>query len=269
MSSPSANAVFSLGGSSYNQASVTLQANSACSGTVNWTLNYSYTSRQPATYTGSSSTSGTVGQGLNYTTPVGLSGQVTAQAKATLGGQNLTTSVTFYVLGTTIPPSTITSRLLSLYSGGATPTLLKGIACYESSYEQFVQAYMNGGTGLWPNGNNSGTLDAYVGLMMVPNGMAPGFDWYTNTSNGLSIFQSKYSTVQTYVSNLRSQYSGLPNLSGSQYEDNQLILYGGWWTGNSSYYWVPNSTYTGWVTNTSAPGYNYVNTVRNDINVCG
>ncbi len=269
ISTPTTGAVYNLGGSNYNQATVPLNASSASSGTANWTLNYTYTSRQPATYTGSSSTSSTIGQTSNYATPVGEGGQVTAQASATLGGQNFNSSVTFYVLGTSIPNATISSRLLSLYSNGATPSLLKGVACYESSYQQFVQRYLMGGTGLWPNGNNSGTQDVYVGLMQVPNGMAPGFDWYTNTSNGLSTFQGKYTTVQGYVSGLRSQHSGLPDLSGSQYEDNQLMLYGGWWVNNSSYYWVPNSTYTGWVVNTSSPGYNYVNTVRNDISVCG
>lgn len=101
--------------------------------------------------------------------------------------------MTFYVLGTSIPPATITSRLLSLYSSGSTPGLLKGIACSESSYHQFVMALMMGGTGYWPNGNQAtwnpdGTQkyppDAQVGLMQVPNGMPPAFDWYTNTSGG-------------------------------------------------------------------------------------
>jgi hypothetical protein len=183
-------------------------------------------------------------------------------------------TVTFYVLGTTIPNATISSRLLSLYSSGAAPTLLKGIACYESSYMQFAQAVMMGGIGYWPNGNNTGTQDKYVGLMMVPNGMTssggPAFDWYTNTSSGLNVFQGKLSTVQSYVSGLRSQYSTLPDLTASQYENNQLILYGGWLqNNNANYYWVPNSAYTAWIINTSSPGYNYVQSVRNDISVCG
>jgi hypothetical protein len=270
ISSPANGQVFSLGGANYNSATIPLEATSACSGTANWTLNYTYTSRQPATYTGSSSTSSTIGQTSNYSTPVGLGGQVAAQASATLAGQNFNSSVTFYVLGTTIPNTTITNQLLSLYSTGATPTLLKGVACQESSYQQFVQASMMGGIiGLWPNGNNPGTLDKFVGLMMAPNSMPDAFNWLTDTSDGATIFQGKLSTVQSYVSGLQGQYPALPNLGGSQYEDNQLILYGGWWVNNSSYYWVPNPTYTGWVANTNSPGYNYVNTVRNDINVCG
>lgn len=76
--------------------------------------------------------------------------------------------------------------------------------------------------------------------------------------------------MQAYVSGLRNQHSGLPDLTGSRYESNQLILYGGWWLGsNANYYWVPNATYTGWVSNAGAPGYNCVNGVRNAINMCG
>jgi hypothetical protein len=67
--------------------------------------------------------------------------------------------------------------------------------------------------------------------------------------------------VQSYVSGLQAQHSGLPNLSGSQYEDNQLVLYGGY--GSGAYIWVPNSNFTGW-TDAAAAGnggtlaYNYV-----------
>ncbi len=183
--------------------------------------------------------------------------------------ENFTHSVTFYVLGAAIPNATISNRLVSLYASGATPGLPKGMACRESSYHQFVQAYMMGATGLWPNGSNLGTLDQFVGLMQVPNNMSSAFDWYTNTSTGLSIFGSKLAAVQSYVSGLRAQHSSLPNLTGSQYEDNQLIRYCGWWSGDSTYYWIPNAAFTGWVANPNSPGYSYVNDVRNKINSCG
>ena len=57
ITNPVASQVFSMGGATYNSATVPLTTSSTCSGTANWTLSYSYTSRQPATYTGSSSTS--------------------------------------------------------------------------------------------------------------------------------------------------------------------------------------------------------------------
>jgi hypothetical protein len=92
--------------------------------------------------------------------------------------------------------------------------------------------------------------------MQVPNGMAPGFDWYTDTSTGASTFTGKYSTVQSYVSGLQAQHKSLPNLSATQYEDNELVLYGGF--GSSSYIWVPNTTYTGWSEVTVTNAYNYI-----------
>ncbi|MGA2629125.1 MAG: hypothetical protein ABSG54_02830 [Terriglobia bacterium] len=268
IASPSSGAIINLGGANYNQATVPLQATSACSGTANWTLNYTYTSRQPATYTGSSTTSNTIGQTLNYSTPVGRGGQVTAQAQATLAGQTFTRSVTFYVLGTTIPNTTITNRLVSLYTTGATPHLLTGIAMDESAYQQFVQAYMMGGTGLWPNGTNSDPnlsvpLDAFVGLMQVPNAMNTAFDWVTNTSTGSGIFNQKLGSANNYVSSLQSQYPQLPGLTGVQLENEALVYYGGFATGTHYYY--PNSTGTAWVTTTTSRVLNYVGTIRNDM----
>ena len=262
ISSPANGQVFSLGGSNYNSATIPLEATSACSATANWTLLFDYTNTGGAAYTDTEVTSSTIGQTSNYSTPVGDGGELFLTASALLSGQHFTVNYTVYVDGTVIPPGTITSRLVGLYSG-VTTGLLTGIAWVESSYQQFVSRslYQVPG-GLWPYETATG---AYVGLMQVPNSRLNAFDWMTNTSQGLSIFNSKYSTVQTYVSNLQSQHSGLPNLSGSQYEDNQLILYGGWWTSNSSYYWVPNSTYAAWVQNTSSPGYSYVNNVRNNI----
>ncbi len=277
ISSPTSGQVFSMGGGNYNQATVSLEATSACTGTANWTLNFTYTSRLPATFTGSTTTSTTINQSTNYTTPVGEGGQVTAQAQATLAGQSFTKSITFYVLGAAIPYSTITSRLYSLYTTGATPHLLTGIAEVESSYHQFVQAYMMGATGDWPNGDNAASLlDAYVGLMMVPNGMTQGFDWITDTSatdqrGGAYIFNQKLSTASTCMGVEQQSYPSLPLLSGSQLEENALVFYSGnSGTGTCSQvsphlYWVPASDGTSWVENSSSPEYTYVNNVENSI----
>jgi hypothetical protein len=266
ISSPTSGAIYNLGGSNYNQATVPLQANSACSGTANWTLNYTYTDLQPATYTGTSSTSGTIGQTNNYTTPVGLGGKVVAQAQATLGGQQYNASVTFWVLGTPIPNATITSRLLSLYSG-TTSGLLTGIAEDESSYRQFSGSETRMGiTGYWPMGNSangSTPADSYVGLMQVPNGMAAGFDWYTNTSNGASIFQSKLGSASSYSSSEIIIYPNLPALAGTQLESEALVYYGGFATGTHYYY--PNSAGTAWVATTNNAVLGYVSTVYGDI----
>ncbi len=81
ITNPVASQVFSMGGATYNSATVPLTTSSTCSGTANWTLSYSYTSRQPATYTGSSSTSSSIGQTANYPTPVALGGQIYGASK--------------------------------------------------------------------------------------------------------------------------------------------------------------------------------------------
>ena len=64
------------------------------------------------------------------------------------------------------------------------------------------------------------------------------------------------STVQSYVSAQQKGNPNLPNLTPTQYEDNQLVLYGGF--GAANYIWVPNSSYTGWTEVTTGNAYNYV-----------
>ena len=260
ISSPPSGQVYNMGGSNYDQATVPLQAASACSGSANWTLNFKYTTANGSSYTGSATTSTTIGQSTNYTTPVGLGGQVNAQVQATLAGQSFTQSVTFYVLGTQIPNSTIGIQLYYLYSSGATQGLLTGIAMHESGYAQFHNYAEMGLTGLWPYGNQvtgpGASLDSYVGLMQVPNGMADGFNWYKDTQDGYSTLEGKVGTVQNWVSGLRNQYPNLPDLSPTQYEDNELVLYAG--DGQADYVWAPNSSDTGWAEITTTAGYLYV-----------
>jgi len=86
-----------------------------------------------------------------------------------------------------------------LYSGGATPGLLTGVAERESSYYQFISRSLYGvPNGLWPNENaaNSKTpAGLYVGLMQVPNGMVDAFDYLTNTYQGWYIFNGNLSVA--------------------------------------------------------------------------
>jgi hypothetical protein len=175
-------------------------------------------------------------------------------------------SVTFYVLGTQIPNATITSRLVGLYSG-TTSGLLTGIAEDESSYRQFSGSETRMGiTGYWPLGNGAtqGTpADSYVGLMQVPNGMASGFDWYTNTSGGASIFQSKLTSANNYSSSQQKTYPNLPALAGVQLENEALVYYGGFASG--THYYTPNSTGTAWVATTNTNVTTYVSSVRGGI----
>jgi hypothetical protein len=263
ISSPSSNQVYNMGGSNYNQATVSLNATSSCSGTANWTLNFKYTTQNGSSYTGSATTSSTIGQSANYITPVAKGGQVNAQVQATLAGHSFTQSVTFYVLGTAIPDPTITSRLIGLYSG-TTPHLLTGIAKAESSYKQFNDETEMAFFGKWPYGNAANQYtpaDSYVGLMQVPNGMVNGFDWLTNTTAGENVFQGSLTSATNYVSNQQSLHPQLPGLSGQELEKEALSFYGGF----STRYHLVNSSGNGWVTTTRSDLLTYVANVFNDI----
>jgi len=264
IANPANGQVFDLTAGNYNQTTMPLTASSACPGTANWTLNFSYTSQASATYTSSSSTSSATGQTSNYQPPAGNGGQINLTANATLAGHSFTANSLAYVDGTAIPNATITSRLVSLYSSGATPHLLTGIAVVESNYRQFSPRSLYTVYGPWPLESPSPALGLYVGLMQVPNGMPSAFEWLTNTSSGASIFNGKNSIVQSYVSAQRNGHPSLPDLSATQYEDNQLVLYNGLPV-PSNYVWQPNSNFTAWTQVSGTGGYNYVQSVRNGI----
>jgi hypothetical protein len=262
---PTQSTLYHLGGTNYNRATVPLTATSACSGTANWTFNYSYTSQRPTTYTSSSTTSSTLGQTSNYQTPVKNGGQVSLEARATLLGQSFTVTRTVYIDGVAIPDATITNRLVALYTSGATPRLLTGIASKESSYRQFAVRTLYGVSGRWPieNAANQYTpAGSYVGLMQVPNGMVNAFDWLTNTQQGAYIFQTKLTDAGNYVANLRSQYPQLPALNGVELENEALSRYGGFI--NDRYYTV-NGSGNGWVITTRQDLLNYVQFIRNNM----
>jgi hypothetical protein len=266
ITSPAEGQVFDLAGTNYNSATLPLAAQSACSGSANWTFNFSYTSARNITYTGTGSTSTPLNpignyQTTNYQTPVGKGGQINSTAQATLAGHSVSKNRVMYVDGTQIPDTTIFSRLASLYSG-ATPLLLKGICFQESSFKQFVlRSLYQVSNGRWPyeNAANEATpAGTYVGLMQVPNGMANAFDWLTNTSQGAIIFQNHLGDANNYVSGLRSQYPQLPALNDVQLENETLSYYGGFAT---RYYGV-NADHTGWVVTTRQALLDYVDTIR-------
>jgi len=264
ISSPTSGQVIDLGGTNYNSATIILEAASACSGTVNWTLLFNYTNTGGATYSDTQATSNTIGQTLNYNTQLGDAGQVYLTAKAELYGQTFQVNNTIYVDGASIPKATITSRLDGLYSG-ATPGLLTGIAMTESSYYQFIsRSLYQVPNGVWPNENAPNQFTpagAYVGLMQVPNGLLPAFDWITNTSTGAIVFQSKLADANNYVASEQSQYPQLPSLSGQELEKEALSFYGGF----SSRYHLVNSTGTGWDTTTRTDLLTYVQNVFNNV----
>ena len=182
-------------------------------------------------------------------------------ATATLGGHSFSASRTAYIDGVAIPDATITDRLVTLYSSGATPHLLTGIAFQESSYRQFEQKTLYGISGRWPIESPSPALGQYVGMMQVPNGMSNAFDWLTNTSQGANIFQGKLTDASNYVAGLRSQYPQLPALSGVELENEALSRYGGF----LDRYYTVNASGNGWVTTTREALLDYVSTIRGNM----
>jgi hypothetical protein len=264
--SPANGQVFDLGGATYNQATIPLNATSACSGSVSWAFNWSYTLiNGGAVFTSSSSTSTTAQQNIqqntNYTAPPGNGGMASVSVSATLGGVPLAQFLAAYVDGTTIPNAAIVSGLTRLYSGGATPTLLVGIAFSESSCSQFTSAYNRTYQvlGAWPLESASG---AYVGMMQVQSiSEATLFDWTANAQAGYGIFQAWLAPATSYSQQEHAQYPQLPLLSAAQLEDDALWLYAGF--GGSGHYYLPNSSGTGWVvTSASQSGVSYVAKVR-------
>lgn len=293
---------FSIGGD-YLTASIPLEVtesthNAACAGKVTWSVQFNY--HPPRGYPSSKSGTlfpgcGTVNKTLTFQTPTGVGGQGTVRATIQAGNQVVTPpAATIYVDGTSIPTSLITNQLYSLYSGGATPGLMTGIAMTESTYYHFTQptAYcynppsqtysytgnklLFGLAGSWPNAACSDG-GSHVGLMMVPTTMTDAYNWQTNAQDGVNLFvHDKLGTAGRYEAKFYSCYPNLPQLTLAQSELDALVFYGpaSYTVGafSCSYapgagaYWIPNANETGWVVNSNNAGaISYVKTVNKNI----
>jgi hypothetical protein len=243
---------------------------------VNWTLHLDY------------STSGGLGgysiSLSGFSTPSGTSldqtftaegGQITAMASATVGTSTMTAMpVAFTVTGAAVPNSLITSQLVSLYSTGATPHLLTGIAMVESSYRQFGDNTLYGQEALWPlepgDPDDGGT---HIGLMMVPitSGLADAWSWKANAAAGLSVFQQKLAIAMSRAQQMMTGKPGLRTLTSLEIENMAIFLYRGPSGAGSlsKQYYIPVRTGGGWnwALNPKANpvGVAYVQMVRNDI----
>jgi len=95
--------------------------------------------------------------------------------------------------------------------------------------------------------------------------MIDAFNWVVNTKDGSNLFQQKMSYVHSWVSGQRSGHSGLPDLTGIQYENDALVWYGPYAT-ELQHHYIPNSLYNGWVNNPNcANGQSYANAVRKSV----
>ncbi len=244
---------------SYNQASLTLNAQSNCTGTATWSFSWSYQAISDGTiYVGSpSSTSQTINQPVTYLTPVGVGGQSSTNVYASFGAS---VNLVEYVAGSTIPNATVVGKMTSLY-GGATPNLLVGIAFVESSCMQFTfrshPAYVV--EDYWPLEGGGGN---YVGLMQVPPSQSTLFDWTSNAASGSSVYGQKLTAAASYSNQQTGANPTLPALTPTQQEDEALWQYAGYLS--SGHYYLPNAGATGWVvTSANANGVAYVQNVRN------
>jgi hypothetical protein len=229
---------------------------------ADYTLDQDYTSTDPIPFVANSSDTtmqmnwnnvlayqtsggkGGISSSLPFTTSPGMiqpevytniGGQVTSTV--TQGSQNQ--KVTFFITGTSIPDTTITSELDSLYNG-KTPNLMTGIAEVESSYAQFSSRALYGVNAFWPTEGPDG--GSHVGLMMdcvVPTSKkAPcgndqktwagiEWNWQTNASNGVTLFTTdKVHFAKLYEKRLVKSVNKIVALTPSQLEDMAVGLYG-------------------------------------------
>jgi len=168
------------------------------------------------------------------------------------------------VTGHAISDSQITNRLVSLYSTGATPRLMTGIAMVESSYRQFdATRTLYGRQDLWPLESYDG--GSHIGLMQVVTTMNRAFDYWVNTEDGATIFIGGLQVSQNHEQADRNAHPTLPLLTPTQHEDNSLGYYR-LGTARSNRYWIPSADFTSWVVNTAnTTVVNYVTMARNNM----
>jgi hypothetical protein len=198
----------------------------------------------------------------------GLGGQLTINGQQGTVTDQLMCTIT----GVAIPDSQITTSLDALYSTGATPNLMTGIAQIESSYAQFVTLTLFNLTALWPNESFDG--GSHIGLMMMPVSMLNAWDWTSNAKAAVQLFSEKLSRAASLGTKIIKGHSGLPALTALQTEQMAVLLYGPYASSSlAKQYYAPacvggtGPTCTGgtwtWVVNSegNADGVDYVNSV--------
>jgi hypothetical protein len=224
---------------------------------IGWALQLSYAT---------SGGKGSSNQTYSFTSSPGTAQQQTftsvgGQLSITASQGNNSTTITNTISGVAIPNATISSRLLSLYSG-ATPGLLEQICMLESGYSQFRARTLYGVNARWPTESYDG--GSHIGLLQVPVSMTNAFDWLQNTQAGADIFNGMLGYATTYENKLRAQYTGLRALTGVEHENDALAMYNTGVGVSKLYYAVDASTTPPqWVVNTAnQAGVNYANKVR-------
>jgi hypothetical protein len=265
----------------YRQATIPLLATSSCSGTVSWSLTFFYktTGGQAAMRWGPYTTSSALNSTVTFTTDIGVGGQADVIATVTINGVPTKLPARFHITGTLIPSTLVTTKLKSLYTTGATPALLTGIANKESTYDtpgvtkgQFSTLVATkpparllkplGVDGYWPTEPPDG--GSHIGLMQVVAKPLAAWDWEQNAIQGFEVYQWGLRQATLYEAAMKQKCANkLPPLDGLSRENNALRFYR---YGGAYYfaYTAPHPNCGSWIKNSSFKdgGENYVEKVR-------
>jgi len=196
------------------------------SDTVSWTVGISYTTNGGVGTTPGSDSFSSPTDTATQRPYMSEGGQITVNATGAASGN--APQIQYYIAGSPIPNSEITSQLETLYqkTGLPTATLLAQIAVIESTYKQFGTTEDYGMQGHWPT-ESDGDNGGHIGLMQVETTMVRAFDWHVNSQDGYKTFADKIGAVNRYMTKTQKAMPGLPNLSGVQIEDSALSYYRG------------------------------------------
>lgn len=187
---------------------------------INWALSLTYStsgSRGPFLKTLSFDTTHNASVSKSF---AGAGGQLTAKASQNGAQQQEIVAIA----GHALTEAEITAQLVSIYSTGATPRLLTGIAQQESSYLQFKTRTLYGISALWPQESFDG--GSHIGLMQMPVSMEMAWDWKANTQGAAALFNQKLSFARRYEGIIQRAHTGLGALSNVQLENMALVFYG-------------------------------------------
>jgi hypothetical protein len=208
-----------------------------------------------------------------------LGGLLTINASALINGTTIrATPVKIAITGVSQIPEeqVLFPRLLYLYAGKPTPSLMIGLAFVESSYLQFSRMTKYEYSSYWPRESYDG--GSHIGLMQVETQMDRAWDWLENTRYGEWWFTGEKASIaldreQAIRSEAQRFYKyRLPQLGPVEHENMTLVCYGEHASSvvNRQYYYyeaipLPKGKYEcRWIVNyTRNPGgVDYVRRVR-------
>lgn len=268
---PQANTLYPLVANDFTSTNVPLELVTPNQGAATFQLVLSYqTSGGKGAY--SNTVNQTVSSGSAYVVSYPFSstgGKLSITAKDG-SGNAFCSGLNVYIVGSQIPNTEITQQLDALYSTGATPNLLTGIAMVESTYSQFRTRTLFGQSALWPYESYDG--GSHVGLMQMPISQSDAWGWKQNISDGANLFSQKIAMAKSKQATIRLLHllNEPPMLTPVQLENMALVLYGPNASAalNEQYYVVVvTNGVASWVVNTAGnpDGVAYADLVRQSV----